>query len=77
MYRSVDPVAYIYRKNRLAFYRVVMGIKQRELARQIGVTTSAISTWERDEAVPRKKHALMIAEVLQIPVRKLWPHEPY
>lgn len=77
MYRSVVPFSYIFRKNRLAFYRVVMGIKQHELARQIGVTPSAISTWERDEAIPRKKHAQMVAELLQVPVRKLWPHEPY
>lgn len=76
MFRSVIPLRPIFRKNRLAFYRQVMGIPQVELARQVGVSAVTIGHWERDERLPYKRHAQKVAEVLQIPVRKLWPHEP-
>lgn len=54
-----------------------MGIKQRELASQLGITPEAISNWEQDKATPRKEHAHQVAEILQIPVWKLWPNERY
>lgn len=77
MSRSVIPLPRLFRRNRLAFYRVVMGIKQRELASQLGITPEAISNWEQDKATPRKEHAHRVAEILQIPVGKLWPNERY
>lgn len=77
MFRSVIPVPPVFRKNRLAFYRQVMGIPQEELARLAGVSRSAIASWERDDTRPHKRNAEKIAVALQIPVRKLWPHEPY
>lgn len=77
MFRSVNPLPPVFRKNRLAFYRVTKGVKQHELARELGVTTSAISNWERDAALPQKKHAHQVASILQVPVRKLWPDEPF
>lgn len=67
----------VFRKNRLAFYRQVMGMPQYELARKAGVSVSSICNWERDATVPYKEQAHKVAEALQIPVRKLWPHEPY
>jgi DNA-binding XRE family transcriptional regulator len=77
MSRSVIPVPPVFRKNRLAFYRQVSGIPQAELARHVGVSTVTIGHWERDERLPYKWHAQKVAEVLQIPVRKIWPHEPF
>lgn len=77
LFRSVIPLPPVFRKNRLAFYRQVMGIPQHELARRAGVSAGAISEWERDEAIPHKKLAYKVADALQIPVRKLWPHESF
>lgn len=77
MFRSVIPLARLFRKNRLAFYRQVMGIPQIELARLTGVSPSAISKWEQDWAVPQRKYAYQVAEILRVPVQKLWPDEPF
>lgn len=67
----------VFRKNRLAFYRLVKGIEQRDLARSLGVTRHTVSNWERDIWIPTRQHAEQVAELLQIPMRQLWPHEPW
>lgn len=67
----------VFRKNRLAFYRLVQGIEQQEIASNVGVSRRTVSNWERDVCLPSKDHADRVAKLLQIPVRKLWPHEPY
>lgn len=33
----------VYRKNRLAYYRLVLGIEQREIARALGVSRDTVS----------------------------------
>lgn len=67
----------IYRKNRLAFWRQVRGISQGELAKRVGVSQTTISSWELDMAVPDPKFIGRIAQVLRVPVPKLWPREPF
>lgn len=67
----------VFRKNRLAFYRLVLGIEQREIARSIGVSPITVSNWERDICVPTRENAERVALLLQIPLRKLWPHESF
>lgn len=70
-------MAPIYRKNRLAFWRQVRGISQGELARRVGVSQTTISSWERDMGVPDPRFIGRIAQVLGVPVPKLWPREPF
>lgn len=70
-------MALIYRKNRLAFWRQVRGVTQEELARRVGVSQTTISSWERDMAVPDPRFIGRIAQVLRVPVPKLWPREPF
>lgn len=65
----------VFRKNRLAFYRLVRGIEQREIARYVGVTPGTISNWENDVCLPSKDRAERVATLLKIPVHKLWPFE--
>lgn len=67
----------VFRKNRLAFFRLVKGIEQQELARFVGVSSVTVSNWERDIWIPTKDHADQVARFLKIPVRKLWPHEEW
>lgn len=67
----------VFRKNRLAFHRLVMGIEQREIARNIGVSNVTVSNWERDICVPTRENAERVAKFLGIPLRKLWPHESF
>ena len=40
--------------DRLKKARVLAGIEQREMARQLGVTSGAISNWEKDISRPRQ-----------------------
>lgn len=65
----------VFRKNRLAFYRLVLGFEQQQIARSIGVSPSTVSSWERDVCLPSKDHAERVAKLLKIPVHKLWPFE--
>lgn len=67
----------VFRTNRLALYRLVLGIKQQEIARYVGVSGRTVSNWERDIYLSSKDHADRLSKLLRMPGRKLWPHEPY
>ena len=43
-----------------------LGISQESLAETLGVSTQAVSTWERDENVPETKKLLAISQVLKL-----------
>ena len=43
-----------------------MGISQEALADKLGVSTQAVSTWERDENLPETKKLLAIAKALRL-----------
>jgi transcriptional regulator with XRE-family HTH domain len=52
--------------NRLRKGRDVAGLTQAELAEQLGVTSQAVSQWERGETTPGKRNIPGIAAVLNI-----------
>ena len=53
------------RSGRGARIRRVAGITQAQLARELGVTSTSISRWERGERVPRDRQAARYAQVLK------------
>ena len=56
---------------RLKNKRVEFGFSQRELARKIGVTATAISQWERDESNPKGGSLLKLAEIFNVSIEWL------
>jgi transcriptional regulator with XRE-family HTH domain len=47
----------------------------RALAREVGISPSALKLYRTGERKPRVDHALRIAKVLKTPVEDLWPIE--
>ena len=52
-----------------------MGLKQKELAEQMGVTQPAVSHWENGETMPTPRQIPRLAEVLKIKVSALFGDE--
>lgn len=62
--------------------RVAMGLSQRELARQMSLTPSAIAQWELGATIPSIENRAELRRRLGIPFAQLLPelsekHEPY
>jgi transcriptional regulator with XRE-family HTH domain len=57
--------------NRLRKARDVARLTQAELAEQIGVTSQAVSQWERGETKPEVRNLRRIAVTLQVPLTEL------
>lgn len=60
----------VFSKN-LRSARKRMGLSQQALARQLFISTQAVSKWERGEAVPDLTHICRLAEVLHISIDDL------
>lgn len=56
----------------LRLHRKAARKKQTEVARRIGVSPSAVSKWERGEAMPSLLHGLAFARAIQVPANKLF-----
>lgn len=52
--------------------RSYYGITQREIARRVGISSTAMSAIERGEHVPKVTTALRIAQELHTTVEELW-----
>ncbi|MCL1987738.1 MAG: helix-turn-helix domain-containing protein [Firmicutes bacterium] len=52
--------------NNILLARKSKDITQKEIALLLGIEQSAVSKWERGDAVPRKKHLLKLSEILQV-----------
>lgn len=52
--------------------RSYYGITQREIARRVGISSTAMSAIERGEHVPKVTTALRIARELHTTVEELW-----
>lgn len=46
--------------------RKVLGLSQRELALQLGISFQAVQRWERGETFPRKDSLSKLLEILQV-----------
>ena len=60
-----------YFSNRLRKARDVAQLTQAELAEQLGVTSQAVSQWERGETIPEARNIPRIAAALQLPLAEL------
>jgi transcriptional regulator with XRE-family HTH domain len=61
------------RKTRLAYWRKVRGLSQEDLARLLRVTDRTIRNWELDETSPTRAQAEVLARLLRIGLRELFP----
>ena len=59
--------------NKLFYYRKIRGMKQIDLAKRVGLSELAISTFETGRAKPSQKVALRIAKALSLKVRQIFP----
>jgi len=50
-------------------------LTQRELADKVGVTSQAVSRWERDEAPPNWRNLRLLAEVTGKPISHFFEEE--
>src|SRR5262245_16143263 len=58
--------------NRLRKARDMARLTQADLAEQLGVTSQAVSQWERGETVPETRNIPRIAAALQVPLDELF-----
>jgi len=56
--------------------REELGLRQRELARVIGVSPWQMCRWERGSRAPSPRFAMRLADVLDLPLRTLLGGEP-
>lgn len=59
-------------KNGIRDARLYQGLSQREIARNVGISSAAMSAIERGEHIPNAVTAILIARVLKTTVEKLW-----
>lgn len=62
----------MYERKRLKAARIAKGVTQAELAQRIGVTTQAISSFEKGTKAPKMETVKRIAEALGISVAELY-----
>ncbi|CCY17771.1 dNA-binding helix-turn-helix protein [Eubacterium sp. CAG:786] len=56
---------------KIAYYRTLSGFTQVEVAKAIGITRSAVNSWEMGQSVPQIKHVVALAELFKISVDTL------
>lgn len=63
---------------RIRAWRKHFGVRVTELARQVGVSSAAVSQWERDEhgTQPSHEHLAAIANALGISMAEFWGAVP-
>ena len=57
----------------LEYYRKKASLSQSELARLSGIPQTTISGWEKCIGEPSVTRALVLSEILNIPVQKIFP----
>ncbi len=56
---------------RLVQFRKNLGITQAELGRKLGVTRSAVNTWELGLSIPQLKHVVQMADIFHTTIDEL------
>lgn len=59
-------------KNEIRDARLYHGMSQREIARNVGISSTAMSAIERGEHIPNVVTAILIARELKTTAEKLW-----
>jgi transcriptional regulator with XRE-family HTH domain len=61
---------------RIRLWREARGLNQRDFAKQVGVTPSAVSYWESAACEPTHESVEKIADALGITVSRFWGEVP-
>jgi len=61
------------RKNRLGYWRKIRGYTQQDLGRIVRVSPGTISNWELDITNPTREQAEILASLLGVSARELFP----
>jgi transcriptional regulator with XRE-family HTH domain len=59
--------------NRIRYYRLQLGLTQREVARRVGVRLATLSSWERGRTCPTTQLLLLLAKTLDTLAEALYP----
>ena len=62
----------MHMKNGIKDARLYHGTSQREIARNVGISSAAMSAIERGEHIPSAVTAILIARELRTTVERLW-----
>ena len=62
----------MHMKNGIKYARLYHGMSQREIARNVGISSTAMSAIERGEHIPSAVTAILIARELRTTVERLW-----
>lgn len=57
--------------DRIVEFRNNLGITQAELGRKLGVTRSAVNTWEMGLSIPQLKHVVEMADIFHTTIDEL------
>ncbi|WP_341931254.1 XRE family transcriptional regulator [Streptococcus pluranimalium] len=62
---------------KLKEHRQEKNLSQTAIANELGITRSALSSWETGKAIPNKKHLEKLARLLDIDIEKLYEEDPH
>lgn len=67
----------MFSPRKLKDYRQAQHLSQTAIAKELGITRAAFSSWETGKSVPNKKHLKGLAQVLRIKASDLQEEHPY
>lgn len=59
------------KKDTLKSIRLKRGLKQEDIAKQMGITKSAYGRWERSECYPRADKLILLSYILEVELTQL------
>ena len=62
----------VYYVNIIQKKRIHLNLTQKDLAKMIGVDRTAVGKWELGQAVPRTKHLLALAKILDCSIEEIY-----
>lgn len=73
--RPITHYKKAYKPNGIGKYRLIAGINQKELAEQMGVKQTTISSWETGRTEPKAAQWILLADILEAAVSKVMGYE--
>lgn len=73
--RQITHFKKTYKPNGIEKYRIIAGMNQRELAKEMGVKQATISSWETGRTEPKAKQWILLADILEAAVSRVMGYE--